>query len=76
MCVCVCGQALYAGGAGDASEIATSARAHPDRDVAKVSKELVFILKAPELQLPTRSTASTWTTSMPRRSSKGPRTGP
>jgi len=46
------GQALYAAGRrGDALKLLLALKAHPDRDVAKVSKELVFILKAPELQL-------------------------
>lgn len=46
------GQALYAAGRpGDAKKLLLALKAHPDRDVAKVSKELVFILSAPTLQL-------------------------
>ena len=72
------GQALYAAGRrGDALKL-LALKAHPDRDVAKVSKEFVFILKAPELQLDESVARRLRHGQLRRRKPnlKGPRTGP
>ena len=46
------GQALYAAGRrGESQKLLTGLKSHPDSDVRKVGKELLFILQAPELVL-------------------------
>ena len=53
------GQALSAAGRrGEALKLMDALKAHPDRDVRKVAKELLFIMKAPPLQLGEESRVS------------------
>mmetsp|Transcript_34401 Transcript_34401/g.103657 ORF Transcript_34401/g.103657 Transcript_34401/m.103657 type:complete len:287 (-) Transcript_34401:2-862(-) len=53
------GQALSAANRrGEALKLMDALKAHPDRDVRKVAKELLFIMKAPPLQLGEESRVS------------------